>query len=183
MLHFVLGAQRRLGRQSQQQIAATFEQLRQQASLPQRDQIQIMPGIMKRAGRNRRRRVGLTGPLARRCHTFRRDGYVNEPHLDVEGYEKDRDERRALWLELCEEKEGNRADKSLDKAIFRNLGLFTCEVPENSTREAEVFPYIYLEKTFEITVSNIALMKIYRDARESLTGVDKIVIRRRASQR
>ena len=159
-------------------IRTTFHNLQHQLLLPQSKKNWIMPkSIIKRSGTNRRTRAGLTGPLVRRCHTFRRDGYVNEPNFDMEGYEADRDERRELWLSLNAEKDGNRYDRSIDRQVFKDLCHFTSEITGQS------FPYCFKEETFANTVANIAFFQEDRKARDELFEREKIVIQPRRSKR
>ena len=164
---------------SAKRIRNTFNDLRQRLPLPQNRNFWKMPGIMKRSGTNTTTRAGLSGPLKRTCHTFRRDGYVSEPHLDLEGYEADRDERRAFWMIWRGEKADKRDARDLDRAVFRDLYHFTVTKGKRDIS----YPYAYTEETFNNTVSNMAFFKADRKARDELFKAENIVIRRRRSKR
>ena len=165
---------------SPQRIRNTFKSLQQHLPLPPSKNFLTMPkSIIKHSGVNRTTRAGLTGPLVRKCHTFRRDGYINEPNFDMEGYEADRDERRNLWRTLRAEKADNRYSRSIDRAVFRDLYHFTCEIWSRKCIQDEhevSFPYTYTEATFANTVANIAFFKADRIARDELFKTEKIVI-------
>ena len=170
--------------QSQNQISATFNELRQHTPLSLREPDSIMVGILKRlyeytGMRNNTVRAGLTGPLVRKCHTFRRDGYIVERNFNTDGYEADRDERRELFTDIRRRlKTIWHAERENDRETFRNLHQYTCDIKGN--REfAEVFPYAGNDKTFENTVANIALFRAQRAARRILFKAQGIVIKRR----